>query len=73
MKEFDKIYVAKYYEAIPKWQLSRDLGIKVDKLESIVDELKQKGLYEIYKRLSDDEWEKLEKKNRFIHIKHIFA
>ena len=40
MKEFDKIYVAKYYEAIPKWQLSRDLGIKVDKLESIVDELK---------------------------------
>lgn len=62
MKEFDKIYVAKYYEAIPKWQLSRDLGIKVDKLESIVDELKQKGLYEIYKRLSDDEWEKLEKK-----------
>lgn len=62
MKEFDKIYVAKYYEAIPKWQLSRDLGIKVDKLESIVDELKQKGLYDIYKRLSDDEWEKLEKK-----------
>ena len=62
MKEFDKIYVAKYYEAIPKWQLSRDLGIKVDKLESIVDELKQKGLYDTYKRLSDDEWEKLEKK-----------
>ena len=63
MKEFDKIYVAKYYEAIPKWQLCRDFGIKVDKIEAVVEELKQTGLYDIYKRMSDDEWEMLEKKS----------
>ena len=62
MKEFDKIYVAKYYDAIEKWQICRDFYIKIDELESIVKDLKQTGLYDIYRKISDDEWEKLEKK-----------
>ena len=62
MKEFDKIYVAKYYEVIDKGQICKDFYIKVDELEYIVTNLKQTGLYDIYKKISDEEWEKLEKK-----------
>lgn len=63
MKEFDKIYIAKYYETIEKWQICRDLKIKMHELDAIVRTLKEKGLYDIYKKMSDDEWEKLEKKD----------
>lgn len=62
MKEFDKIYVAKYYEAIDKGQICRDFYIKVDELNSIVKNLKQTGLYDIYRKMPDEEWEKLENK-----------
>lgn len=62
MREFDKIYVAKYYEVIDKGQICRDFYIKLNELEDIVKNLKQIGLYDIYKKISDDEWEKLEKK-----------
>lgn len=63
MREFDKIYIAKYYEFIEKWQICREFKIKPDELEVIVKELKQTGLYEIYRKMYDDEWEKLEKKD----------
>lgn len=62
MKEFDKIYVAKYYEVIEKWEFCRDFKITKIELDGIVKDLKQTGLYEIYRKMSDDEWEKLEKK-----------
>lgn len=62
MREFDKIYVAKYYEVIEKWILCMDFGIKKDELDSIVKDLKQTGLYDIYRKMPDEEWEKLEKK-----------
>lgn len=62
MREFDKIYVAKYYEVIDKLQICKDFYIKADELDSIVRDLKQTGLYDIYRKISDDEWEKLEKK-----------
>lgn len=69
MKEFDKIYIAKYYDAIEKWQIQRDLNINKEKLENIVKELKQTGIYDIYKKLSDDEWEILEKKSDLYILK----
>lgn len=50
MKEFDKIYIAKYYKNIPEWQICRDFNIKTNDLENIVNELKQRGLYEVYKK-----------------------
>lgn len=65
MKEFDKIYLAKYHEVIEIYQICRDLKINAKELEYIVEELKEKGLYEIYKKMSDDEWEKLENKSDF--------
>lgn len=63
MKEFDKIYIAKYYKAIENWQICRDLKIKNDELEIVVKELKENGLYKIYQNMSDYEWERLEKKS----------
>lgn len=62
MKEFDKIYIAKYYEVIEKWEFCREFKITKAELDGIVKDLKQTGLYDIYKKISDDEWEKLEKK-----------
>ena len=62
MKEFDKIYVAKYYDVVDKWLICRDFYIKRDELEDIVKDLKTKGLYDIYKKMPDEEWESLEKK-----------
>lgn len=72
MKEFDKIYIAKYYDDIEKWQIQRDLNINKEKLENIVKELKQSGIYDIYKKLSDDEWETLEKKSNLYILKKYY-
>ena len=62
MKEFDKIYIAKYYGIVEKWQFCRDFQITKQQLDDIVTDLKQTGLYDIYRKMSDDEWEKLERK-----------
>lgn len=62
MKEFDKIYVAKYSDILTIWQIGEDLGEKTQKVEQVLDELKTIGLYNVYKNMSDYEWEKLENK-----------
>ena len=69
MKEFDKIYLAKYNEILTPRQLAEDLFTTITETESIIRELKATGLYEIYKNIPDEEWEKLEKKNRQICFK----
>lgn len=69
MKEFDKIYIAKYYKAIENWQICKDLKIRNDELEIVVKELKEIGLYEIYRNMSDYEWEMLEKKSNLYILK----
>lgn len=62
MKEFDKIYIAKYYEIFGAGELAKGFLITTNEVESIVTELKQNNLYSIYQNISDDEWEKLERK-----------
>lgn len=62
MKEFDKIYVAKYSDIIGTWQIGRDLEVKTEQVEQVLEDLKQTGLYDIYRKMPDEEWEKLEKK-----------
>lgn len=69
MKEFNKIYIAKYYDAIEKCQICKDLRIKNDELEMVVKELKESGLYEIYRNMSDYEWKTLEKKSDLYILK----
>lgn len=63
LREFDKIYIAKYYDLIEKWQILREFNLKEDELENIVKDLRQIGIYEVYKNMSDEEWEMLEKKS----------
>ena len=62
MKEFDKIYIAKYDNILSDWQIGRDLEVKTDKVCTIKAELKEKGLYEIYRNMSDYEWDSLSNK-----------
>ena len=61
MKEFDKIYVAKYEEMLTLRQLADDLNTTIKKVADISEELKLNGIKDIYKNIPDNEWEKLEK------------
>ena len=63
MKEFDKIYVAKYSDILTVRQISEDLGVKKQAVETVLENLKSTGLYEVYKDISDYEWDELEKKS----------
>lgn len=62
MKEFDKIYIAKYDEILSNWQIGEDLEIRPDKVCTIKEELKESGLYDIYRNMSDYEWDSLSNK-----------
>lgn len=61
MKEFDKIYVAKYQHFLSVEQLSRDLKISKKEVINTKNELKTIGLNIVYKNIPDEEWEKLQK------------
>lgn len=61
MKEFDKIYVAKYGDILTRRQLAEDLRTNKIEIQNVVTELEQKGIKEIYVNITDEEWEKLEK------------
>ena len=61
MKEFDKIYVAKYNETLTRRQLAEDLNSTPEEIEKIINDLTDNGLLKIYKNIPDEEWETLEK------------
>lgn len=61
MKEFDKIYIAKYKDILTTRQLAEDLKTSNTEIEYIIQNLKAIGLMNIYQMLPDEEWEKLEK------------
>lgn len=62
MKEFDKIYVAKYSEILTMRQLADDLRTNLKEIKNIIKDLQEKELFETYKNISDEEWEILEYK-----------
>lgn len=61
ISEFDKIYIAKYIEIIGKRQVAEDVHISQEKVEDVIQNLKRSGLYDIYKNLPDEEWERIER------------
>lgn len=61
MKEFDKIYLSKYGDILTIRQLAEDLMTTQKEIIEVLEELKTNGMYEVYKKISDYEWEKLEK------------
>lgn len=72
MKEFDKIYIAKYKDVLTRKQLSEDLGTSIEEIENVIKELNENGLLEIYKNITDYEWEKLENKtDEYILAKYL--
>ena len=73
IKEFDKIYIAKYRDVLTTVQLAKDLGITKDKVENIISELMRSGLYKIYKEMPEEEWEELENKSNEYIIKKYAA
>ena len=63
MKELnleDKIYLCKYHDVDSSLYLS--LGIKQEEAEQLIKHYKKQGIYEKYRNLSDEEHEKLIKK-----------
>lgn len=72
MKEFDKIYIAKYYEQIGISEISKGFYITKREVKDIVNDLRRSGLYKIYKNMSDTEWERLEdKKDKGVKEKYM--
>ena len=61
MKEFDKIYLAKYGNILTVRQLAEDLKTTQKEVKEVLEKLKMDGMYDIYKNISDYEWERLEK------------
>lgn len=72
MKEFDKIYIAKYCEEIGISETAKGFYITKREVEDIVNDLRRSGLYKIYKNMSDTEWERLEdKKDKEVKEKYM--
>lgn len=61
MKEFDKIYLAKYESVLTTRQLAEDLRTTQKEITNTLNNLKANGVNEVYKEISDFEWEDLEK------------
>jgi hypothetical protein len=72
MKEFDKIYIAKYYEKIPTEIMGKSFNVSSRKINNIIEELKKDRVDEVYKLMSDEEWEKTEnQKDDYVRKKYI--
>lgn len=61
MKEFNKMYIAKYEGFLTMRQLAEDLRTTQEDIYNIKRQMQRNGILEIYKNISDEEWEKLEK------------
>ena len=61
MKEFNKIYLAKYESVLTTRQLAEDLRTMQKEITNTLNNLKANGVNEVYKEISDFEWEDLEK------------
>lgn len=72
ISEFDKIYIAKYCDFVRAEEMGKSFNISSNMIKDIILELKKSGLYDIYKNISDEEWERLEKKsNEYIKEKYL--
>lgn len=71
MKEFDKIYLVKYESILSTRQLAEDLRTTQKETVESLSELKANGMYDVYKNISDYEWEQLEQlEDKQIKIKY---
>lgn len=71
MKEKDRIYIAQYYENLGLSEISKSFYTTREKIQKEVEEMKKNGTYNLYKNLSEEEWEILENKtDKYIKEKY---
>lgn len=57
--EFDRVYIAKYFEKLGVSELSKSFETTNSQILKIIEEFKAKGLYQYYKDMPENEWENL--------------
>ena len=57
--EFDRVYIAKYFEKLGVSELSKSFETTNSQILKIIEEFKVKGLYQYYKDMQENEWENL--------------
>lgn len=57
--EFDRIYIAKYFEKLGVSELSKSFETTNSQILKIIEEFKTKGFYQYYKDMPENEWENL--------------
>lgn len=62
--EFDRVYVIKYLNILGKREIAESFFITVKELENVISDITQKGLYNYYRDMSEEEWEKLDGKTK---------
>lgn len=57
--EFDRVYIAKYFEKLGVSELSKSFETTNSQILKIIEEFKVKGLYQYYIDMQENEWENL--------------
>lgn len=64
-KESERIYIVKYIDIIGIEEMRKSFGsMSKSNLLRILEDIKKQGKYEYYKNMTDDEWEKIENKEK---------
>ena len=61
MKEFNKIYIAKYFHLLTIRQLAEDLHSTNEEVNVVLREMRENEMLFIYKNIAEEEWEELER------------
>lgn len=57
--EFDRVYIAKYFEKLGVSELSKSFETTNSQIMKIIEQLKLNGLYKYYQDMPEEEWENL--------------
>ena len=57
--EFDRVYIAKYFEKLGVSELSNSFGRTNSQIMKVIEQLKVNGLYKYYQDMPEQEWENL--------------
>lgn len=57
--EFDRVYIAKYFEKLGVSELSKSFGTTNSQIMKIIEQFKLNGLYKYYQDMPEEEWENL--------------
>ena len=57
-------YLCKYHDVVNVYDLKTTIGISKEEMENLVEQYKRNGLYEQYRKLSEDEYEEIIKQEK---------